>query len=142
MHKDDVLKTTFKTHQDHLRFLVMLFGLNNAPSTFESIVNNLFQFYLRKFVMLYVKFSKCDFRSEKIEYLGHVINHQRVSMDARIVECIINWPLPQSVKELKGLLGLIGYYRRFVSNYKAIAQPLTNLLNKNAFRWIDQTMTS
>ena len=85
---------------------------------------------------LFVKYSKCDFGATHIEYLGHGISHQGVAMDASKVSCILQWPYPRSMKDLRGFLGLIGYYRRFIKNYGLIAQPLTFLLKKNAFEWI------
>lgn len=59
---------------------------------------------------LYAKRSKCSFAMKKIEYLGHMIIKEGVKIDAQKVESIKAWPTPKSIKELRGFLGLLGYY--------------------------------
>lgn len=91
--------------------------------------------YVLESNQLYAKKSKCIFASSSVDYLGHLISGEGVSMDPAKVEGVISWPTPMNVKELRGFLGLSGYYRRFIKVYGIMSKPLTDLLKKDGFHW-------
>lgn len=115
---DDILiySRTWTEHLDHLRLVLRTLRAHQ----------------------LYAKMSKCSFAQDSISYLGHIISRQGVATDPEKTRAMENWPLPTSATELRGFLGLTGYYRKFVPGYGIIAKPLTSLLTKKGFYWTDQ----
>ncbi|KAM1741968.1 hypothetical protein ACFX12_012017 [Malus domestica] len=87
---------------------------------------------------LFVKKTKCDFGKSQIEYLGHVVSREGVAANPAKLQFIQDWPIPKSVKALRGFLGLTGYYRKFIPNYGKICGPLTVLTKNDAFKWTNE----
>lgn len=86
--------------------------------------------------------TKCKFVAKKIDYLGHVISKQGVEMDQAKIEAITRLPIPKIIKELRGFLGLIGYYKRFIKGHGILSKLLTKLLKKNKFSWNSASTTT
>ncbi|KAI3815254.1 hypothetical protein L1987_14916 [Smallanthus sonchifolius] len=89
---------------------------------------------------LFTKFSKCAFWLREIQFLGHVVNAEGISVDPSKIEAVKGWLSPKTPTEIKSLLGLAGYYRRFIENFSRIALPMTKLTRKDTkFAWgLDQ----
>lgn len=123
---------------DFLRKFVLVFfdDILVYSSSMEEHLQH-FELVLKRLqtLSLKVKEIKCDFAAEKVEYLGHVISTRGVAIDPSKIECIKQWRRPKTIKQLRGFLGLAGYYRKYVKGFGIIAKPLTDLLKKDGFCW-------
>lgn len=93
----------------------------------------------------YVKFKKCEFGKQEIEYLGYIVTTNSVKVDNQKTQAMLKWTQPASVAKLCGFLGLTGYCRKFVRSYGLIARPRQFRWGENEeklFEELMQTMTS
>lgn len=74
---------------------------------------------------LFAKLPKCLFSVKRVPFLGYVITDTGVEMEADRVSTIVNWPEPESVREVQTFLGFVNFYRRFIQGFSRIAAPLT-----------------
>jgi hypothetical protein len=85
---------------------------------------------------LYAKLSKCEFWMKQVAFLGHVISKGGISVDPNKVQDVLSWNAPTSVGNIRGFLGLAGYYRRFIKGFSKISKPMTEMLKKDKkFEW-------
>ena len=66
---------------------------------------------------LYAKLSKCEFWLTEVRFIGHVLSTSGVSVDPEKVEAVMSWERLKSVFEIHSLLGLAGYYKRFIEDF-------------------------
>ncbi|KAG2383927.1 uncharacterized protein HKW66_Vig0153100 [Vigna angularis] len=167
--EDDIQKTAFRSRYGHYEYVVMPFGVTNAPAVFMDYMNRIFRPYLDKFVVvfiddiliysktqaeheehlravlsvlrekeLYAKLSKCEFWMKEVQFLGHVVSAEGISVDPSKVRAVLDWKSPRSVTEVRSFVGLAGYYRRFIEGFAKIVAPLTQLTRKDQpFAWTD-----
>ena len=69
----------------------------------------------------------------------NIVSAQGVHVNPTKIDAMKNWPHPQTLKSLRGFLGLTGYYRNFVKDYGKIVAPLTTPRKNYAFTWTHAT---
>ncbi|KII62948.1 Transposon Ty3-I Gag-Pol polyprotein [Thelohanellus kitauei] len=149
-------------------FNAMPFGLCNAPSTFQRLMdkalyglNNCFSYMddiivfsedvqthrndvialleRLRILNLRVNIGKCQLFVKKIKYLGFLVDEHGIIPDPEDIEPIISWKTPKDADELRRFLGTCGVYHRFIRNYSNIAEPLFQLLKKSEkWSWEDK----
>ena len=158
---EDQDKTAFITPWGKFCFLRMPFGLRNAPTTFQRLIDTALA-GLEAYAVPYIddiliyseswedhlehvrvvlsklseakltaKPSKCEWGKQYAQYLGHTVGEGRVSVPEARVESIKHYVRPKTKEQLKSFLGLTGYYRKFVRNYSDVAKPLHTATHKS-----------
>ena len=167
--EEDQLKTTFTTEWGTFAFNRMPFGLCNAPGTFQRLMVDIFRDFLRHFLEVFIDdfavfskwkehlqylrktFQRCRETGLKLHpgkcfmgmvsgiLLGHIVSRNGLEVDSDKVRVILILLAPTNVREVRGFLGCVGYYRRFIIAYARLAAPLTELLKKEEeFLWTDR----
>src|SRR5277367_3265250 len=114
VYMDDILVVS-KTFNEHLQHLAEIFErLSRAGLSLNA--------------------SKCHFLREEVKFLGHVVTTRGVKVDPDKVAAVTKMPDPLNKEELQTILGMIGWYRRFIPDFADRGKPLFKLLKKDQ-RW-------
>lgn len=130
-----------------------LFGYEFEPHVFPYlddiiIVSENFEEHLNmlekvaqkfKFANLSISEEKSKFCYRRLKYLGHIIDENGIAMDKSRIESIENLPTPRNIKDIQRLIGLAGWYRKFIKDFAGVTAPITELLKREKkFCWTDE----
>jgi len=94
-------------------------------------------------VNLKVKPSKCSLFKTQIAFLGHMVCAEGVNPLPDKIKAIQEWPTPKCIRDFRAFFGLASYYRRFVRNFAAIAEPLSRLTRTGVtFSWSSEAQAA
>lgn len=108
-----------------------------ATDTFEKHVEILREIARRlKSAKLSINIKKSKFCVSELKYLGYIVSTEGITTDPGKVDCVVNYPAPKTIREVRRFLGLASWYRRFIHNFSTIVAPISELLkNKARFVW-------
>ena len=172
-------KTAFITMRGLYEFVVMPFGLCNAPATFQRLMDAVILPEYRDFIETYiddlmthsmtfedhikhldilfkqlrkhklvVKLTKCKFAQLEVKFLGHIISQNKLKTNPEAVETVKKWQRPtgtgkKAVSAIRGFLGTVNWYRKFIPNCADLQRPLINLTKKSVvFEWSKECQES
>lgn len=170
MHPDTILYTAFSTPQGQYEWLVMPFGLKNAPQIFQRKMDSIFKDYdfifvyvddvlilsdnieshlkhLDIFIELCIKNGlalsekKTKLIQEQIEFLGMKIDGKGIELQSHILEKISSFPDKLiDKKHVQSFLGILNYASDFIKNLASLRKPFQDLLKKDKIFSFDKSL--
>ena len=160
LHPDSRSLTTFITRQGLMRYRRCPYGLKSLPQAFQKVMESVLrglegvQVYLDDIIyaatsdqhetrlaavlerlkkhQITLNFEKCKLRQKQVEFLGFIISKEGVAVNPDRVKALRDLPSPAGLKDLQAMLGLFGFYSRFVPSYSTLMEPLRCPLRKGA----------
>ena len=158
MSEDDIKKTAITTPFGLFEYCQMPFGLRNASQTFQRFVNQIFgdlsfvTCYIDDILIylickedhvshvkqvferlthhkLRISLDKCVFFVNEVNFLGCSISKNGIKPQSSKVDVIRNFPLPNDYSQCRRLLGMAGFYRRFIPHFSDIVEPIQAVVN-------------
>lgn len=168
---EDRDKTAFAVGHRFYRYKRTIMGYINSPADLARVLDRVFgdmiphvYHYVDDFIILSATFekhlelmrevaqrltaanltvsrTKSLFCYKKITFLGYILEEDGLSPNPERVRPILEYKRPTTVKELRRLVGMIGWYRRFLLNVSETLAPLTNMTkgeSKQKLIWSDE----
>ena len=153
----------FKTKDGLYEWLVMPFGLSNAPSTFMQLMNQVLRSFIGKFVVVYFDdiliYSKDEeehlshlrevllalqanklyinlkfsFMTSHLLFLRFIVRKDGIQVDETKVKAIREWPTPKTVREVQSFHDLATFFRHFIRVFSTIMVAIIDCLTKDQF---------
>jgi len=79
---------------------------------------------------LYINLKKCEFLSDRVNFLGFIISSKGIETDPEKVKSVLDWPTPSSLSDVRSFHGLASFYRQFIRNFSSIMVPITECLKR------------
>jgi transposase InsO family protein len=109
--------------------------------TFIDRLEQVFQRFSKHKIVL--KPTKCRFGMSEVEFCGRVISHNGIHMSAKKISQVLDFPLPEYMKQLKSFLGLVNYFSPHIRDKSNLAHPLNQMLadyhRSTVLKWTDET---
>jgi Reverse transcriptase (RNA-dependent DNA polymerase) len=143
--------TTFRTPLGNYEYLVLPFGLTNAPLGIQRMINTVLLPILGTEVNVYLDdiliktltyehhikvlkevfklpIAKCEFMKENITFFGHEISYIQIRIPKEILNKIEHWEKPRNLKKQQSTLGFFHYVRKFIPGYSDLIFPMQRLI--------------
>ena len=145
-------KSVFVTPMGKFEFTHCPFGLTQVPAYFQRLTNDVlygldFAFgYLddinqnieahpKHLEIIFQRLREADLKLH-LQYLGHLVSGKDITPLPESLETMQNMVPPRNPKEVKQLLGLVGYYCKFIARFADIVRPMTASTKKDdEFKW-------
>ena len=129
-----------ETHIDDVMTHSMTYGerINHLDVLFKQLKQH----------KLVVKLSKCKFAQLEVKFLGHIISQNKMKTNPEAVEAVKKWQRPigtgkKAVTAIRGFLGTVNWYRKFIPKCADLQRPLIHLTKKNVkFEWTEECRKS